>query len=140
MIISKEDYIPDKIVVSVIGPIELKLSGSTKRQEGGARDRMRQKAKEMGANAIINYECYTYLGLWLENKKSRYKGTAVIVEDIGTFWKGKECPHCGRRVRTGEKFCGSCGTELFWKGKICSQCGKRVWLGDSFCVSCGTKL
>ncbi|MFX1344110.1 MAG: zinc-ribbon domain-containing protein [Promethearchaeota archaeon] len=139
MIISKDDYIPDKIVISVIGPIEIKLSGPTKRQEGGARDLMRQKATEMGANAIINYECSTYLGI-LNDKKSQYKGTAVIVEDIGTFWKGKECSHCGKRVRVGEKFCGSCGAELFWKGKICSNCGKQVWMGDKFCGSCGAKL
>ncbi|MFW9939403.1 MAG: zinc-ribbon domain-containing protein [Candidatus Thorarchaeota archaeon] len=139
MNISKEDYIPDKIVISVIGPIEIKQSGPTKRQEGGAKDLMIQKATEMGANAIINYQSSNYLGFW-HTEKSRYKGTAVIVEDIGTFWKGKECSHCGKRIRTGEKFCGSCGAELFWKGKLCSHCGKQVWLGDKFCISCGSKL
>ena len=64
MIISKTDYIPDKVVVSVIGPIEIKRSGPTKKHEGNVKDIMVIKAKEMGANAIINYESFDFMGIW----------------------------------------------------------------------------
>ncbi len=50
---------------------------------------------------------------------------------------GARCPSCGQAVRTGAKFCDSCGAPL---QANCSQCGAALRPGAKFCDSCGAKV
>jgi hypothetical protein len=45
------------------------------------------------------------------------------------------CPHCGKPVRAGAKFCDSCGKSLVDK---CAKCGADLRPGAKFCDNCGT--
>lgn len=48
------------------------------------------------------------------------------------------CPHCGKEIPTGTKFCGECGKPL---GKTkCPACGTENEPGMKFCGNCGEKL
>jgi len=59
------------------------------------------------------------------------------------------CPTCGKPLRPGAKFCGSCGNEVTvgspqpaatpqqTNGNACPHCGKPVRLGAKFCNNCG---
>ena len=96
MIVIKKDHIPDKIIVSVLGNIEIKQKGSYKRNKGKGPDIMVEKAKEMGANAIINF-LYRGQGFW--ETYSHYTGLAVIVEDIRDYWQGQKCSNCGKPIK-----------------------------------------
>jgi hypothetical protein len=63
------------------------------------------------------------------------------------------CPNCGKPLRPGVRFCGSCGhtitdTPLAQAGAqpagpatiACPQCGKPVRVGAKFCSNCGKVL
>ena len=47
---------------------------------------------------------------------------------------GRECPSCGRVVRSGAKFCDRCGTALAFS---CPNCGRNLLPGSKFCDRCG---
>jgi len=110
MIVTRNDHIPDKIIVSVLGNIEIKQRGSYKRNKGKGPDLLVEKAKEMGANAITNYLVVDRLGVW-NNKNSYYSGLAVIVEEIGEYWRGQKCSNCGKPIKITSNFCGKCGSK-----------------------------
>jgi len=65
------------------------------------------------------------------------------------------CPNCGKPLRKGAKFCGSCGYEITSKQsvgaqsdssasnemkEICPYCGKKIRPGAKFCNSCGREI
>ncbi len=65
------------------------------------------------------------------------------------------CPNCGKPLRKGAKFCGSCGFEISSKQSVgaegeisastemkdvCPFCGKSVRPGAKFCNSCGREI
>jgi hypothetical protein len=58
------------------------------------------------------------------------------------------CPHCGRPVRMGAKFCASCGRTLTpapapplaAAPARCAHCGELLRLGAKFCRKCGMKV
>jgi len=65
------------------------------------------------------------------------------------------CPNCGKPLRTGAKFCGSCGFEITSQkpeesqaqilasnqsSDVCPHCGKSVRQGAKFCNSCGKSI
>jgi VWFA-related protein len=58
------------------------------------------------------------------------------------------CPHCGRPVRAGVRFCGACGKSLVASpsppapvaSNVCPRCGNMLHTGVKFCAKCGTKL
>ncbi len=45
------------------------------------------------------------------------------------------CPSCQAQVRSGAKFCDSCGTAL---ARHCTNCGAELTPGGKFCAECGT--
>ncbi|HOO22861.1 MAG TPA: SPFH domain-containing protein [Clostridia bacterium] len=47
------------------------------------------------------------------------------------------CPHCGKEVVKGAKFCPECGKPL---AETCPECGAEVAEGARFCPECGQKL
>jgi class 3 adenylate cyclase/tetratricopeptide (TPR) repeat protein len=47
------------------------------------------------------------------------------------------CPNCGAENPAGQRFCGSCGTEL---AQTCGSCGTANPPGQRFCGNCGTAL
>jgi predicted RNA-binding Zn-ribbon protein involved in translation (DUF1610 family) len=55
------------------------------------------------------------------------------------------CPSCGNLLKSGAKFCNSCGSVLAGTPKtvsvtVCPSCGKPLTPGKKFCRSCGNKL
>jgi hypothetical protein len=46
-----------------------------------------------------------------------------------------ECGNCHSQVRTGAKFCDSCGTPL---SKHCTNCNADLSATARFCAECGT--
>ena len=46
-----------------------------------------------------------------------------------------ECGNCHSQVRTGAKFCDSCGTAM---AKHCTNCNADVTATARFCAECGT--
>lgn len=55
------------------------------------------------------------------------------------------CPRCGNLLKSGAKFCNSCGSVIAGTPKtvsvpVCPSCGKPLTLGKKFCASCGNKL
>ena len=55
------------------------------------------------------------------------------------------CPHCGNVLKSGVKFCGSCGSVIAGIPKtvsvpVCPSCGRPLTPGKKFCASCGYKL
>jgi hypothetical protein len=46
-----------------------------------------------------------------------------------------ECGNCHSQVRTGAKFCDSCGTPM---AKHCTNCNADVTATARFCAECGT--
>lgn len=57
------------------------------------------------------------------------------------------CPHCGRPVRTGARFCAACGKPISLPPSApsqvatahCRQCGQALRPGAKFCAKCGTR-
>lgn len=47
-----------------------------------------------------------------------------------------KCIRCGNEVKTGQKFCGKCGTKIE-EGKICPSCGNKLSGKEKFCAECG---
>lgn len=50
---------------------------------------------------------------------------------------GAACPQCGQPLRSGDKFCATCGASL---AHLCGACGQPAQPGDKFCARCGAKL
>ena len=59
------------------------------------------------------------------------------------------CPHCGKPIRPGAKFCGSCGKTIQTAQPqpsspdaqvACPHCGKPVRKDARFCASCGQSI
>jgi subtilisin family serine protease len=59
-----------------------------------------------------------------------------------------QCPHCGKPVRPGARFCVACGKSLLpqspapgiaAQGQPCRQCGQVLRPGARFCARCGTR-
>ena len=51
------------------------------------------------------------------------------------------CPSCGKKALTSDRFCRACGNELEKKTSIaCTACGKTVPLPAEFCGHCGYEL
>lgn len=59
------------------------------------------------------------------------------------------CQHCGKPVRPGARFCGSCGSALQEakaapspkaEGDLCPHCGEPVRPDAKFCASCGQSI
>ena len=57
------------------------------------------------------------------------------------------CPHCGKEVASGVKFCRFCGTAIpevqatpQTRGIFCPQCGAPLPEGAKFCNKCGATL
>ncbi|MBD3206715.1 zinc-ribbon domain-containing protein [Candidatus Bathyarchaeota archaeon] len=50
-----------------------------------------------------------------------------------------KCPSCGADVPKGNKFCGQCGSKISMITK-CPNCGTENPSGNKFCKDCGTKL
>lgn len=57
------------------------------------------------------------------------------------------CPNCGKPVRPGTRFCGSCGAPIPASprlvapaGAVCPHCGKPVRPGAKFCSHCGKTI
>ena len=57
------------------------------------------------------------------------------------------CHQCGKDIRAGKKFCGSCGAQVSFPSfaqpenkKVCQKCGNRVKVQDKICALCGTGL
>ncbi len=57
------------------------------------------------------------------------------------------CPQCGKAIKPGRKFCGSCGTPVALSAPpqtpaklTCPQCHQPVNPGAKFCRNCGTLL
>ena len=56
------------------------------------------------------------------------------------------CPKCGKEVKEGDRFCGSCGAtiepiKVEKVGKrVCSKCGAELVEGAKFCSSCGARI
>jgi len=48
-----------------------------------------------------------------------------------------KCPHCGKEIKAGSKFCPECGKPT---GNVCPKCGATVSEGAKFCPECGTSL
>src|SRR6266702_5679633 len=48
-----------------------------------------------------------------------------------------ECGNCHSQVRSGAKFCDSCGTPM---SKHCSNCSASLNPGSKFCAECGTPV
>ena len=63
---------------------------------------------------------------------------------------GSVCPACGKPVRTGSKFCRSCGAALpaapaepaapVPETRFCQGCGAPLRKGDLFCMKCGHRV
>lgn len=47
------------------------------------------------------------------------------------------CPQCGAVLRTGDTFCGKCGTRIEY---ACAKCGATLEPDDTFCGRCGARL
>ena len=108
MIVSKTDYIKEKIIVSVLGEVKIKQLAGYGIGEGKAMEKMIRKAKTMGANAIINF---SYRGPGFPGIYNHYRGLAVIVEDYRKYWQGQKCSNCGKKIKITAHFCGFCGTK-----------------------------
>jgi membrane protease subunit (stomatin/prohibitin family) len=55
--------------------------------------------------------------------------------------KVKICPSCGAENPVGNRFCGSCGTDMSPKKTVtCSNCGSQVPEGNRFCGNCGKPM
>ena len=112
-IISKTDNIPAKRIVKALETIVLKGSKMWKNwSEAIAMERIRQKAIEIGANAVINFR-YNEDGTHIF-----CTGLGVIVEDIETTSSPMNessnvsfCESCGNEKQNSHKFCPFCGTE-----------------------------
>lgn len=57
----------------------------------------------------------------------------------------RNCPGCGSPVKSGQKFCGVCGTKLFEEKTIyapmrCPNCSSPISMGQKYCGTCGTML
>ena len=65
------------------------------------------------------------------------------------------CPNCGKPLRPGARFCGSCGFDvtaespshppaespsLHENGELCPHCGNKVRPGAKFCNTCGKTI
>lgn len=59
------------------------------------------------------------------------------------------CPYCGTPVKSGVKFCGSCGARMGGSPPVspatppsptCPGCGAAIVAGKKFCGMCGQKL
>ncbi|MGC9308558.1 MAG: heavy metal-binding domain-containing protein [Thermoplasmatota archaeon] len=76
MIVVREDSIPDKRIVDVLGAIEANSGALAVNTVKSARKRLEKQAENMGANAIINYKIKKeIMGLG-----ALATGTAVVVE------------------------------------------------------------
>lgn len=114
-IISKTDNIPAKRIVKALETIVIRSSemwSITSWNEAKAMERIMQKAKQMGANAVVNF---------IYKKKGTHiscTGLGVIVEDIDTGTSHirenndiKFCENCGNKMQSFYKFCPFCGAE-----------------------------
>jgi membrane protease subunit (stomatin/prohibitin family) len=55
--------------------------------------------------------------------------------------KVKSCPSCGAENPVGNRFCGSCGTDMSPKKTVtCKNCGSQVPEGNKFCGNCGKPM
>lgn len=58
--------------------------------------------------------------------------------------RGATCHACGKPLKAGVKFCGSCGTVnaavSVPAAPTCPHCGTPVRAGAKFCASCGNKI
>jgi len=113
VIVSKTDKIPTKRIVSVLRTITLRGSEMwSKWDEAKAMERIMFKAKQIGANAVINF---TYRK---EGTHVFCTGLGAIVEDIepilpdvGEKKELKLCENCGSQLQKEYKFCPFCGAE-----------------------------
>lgn len=68
------------------------------------------------------------------NSQNARAGTAVDGVTISSE-RNVTCPHCGKVIDQGMRFCPECGKPLV---KTCPKCGKLV--RGRFCGDCGTKV
>ena len=48
-----------------------------------------------------------------------------------------KCKKCGAELKTGDKFCMSCGAKV---ESYCPNCGQILGTGENFCSNCGQKI
>jgi len=53
---------------------------------------------------------------------------------------GVTCQSCGVSNRSGQKFCGECGSPLEQKKGVCAKCGAENGPDQKFCGECGNGL
>jgi len=76
------------------------------------------------------------------------------LEDQLRILRGQDkCPHCGKIIATGAKFCPNCGGKIEQAApaaapaaeqsaaqRACPRCGQPLEENAAFCTSCGTKV
>ena len=77
-----------------------------------------------------------------EQEEKSIKEEKIIKEE--NVPQEMSCPSCGKPIKSGNIFCGHCGTPLTVKKNerevICPQCGFDMKPGVKFCGKCGFKL
>ena len=113
MLVSKTDNIPTKKIISILGNISINRVEWWGHDETKAMEKLIEKAKSMGANAIINFS-YNDSGVFGAYGNSN--GIAVITENIDkkdskeiTSTDYKFCHKCGEKIPNSYDFCGKCG-------------------------------
>lgn len=77
------------------------------------------------------------VALKLLQKNHRTSGDIVLTVYL--------CPKCGKKAKSGDKFCSSCGavivSQTYVKEEnVCSKCGQKAEPGTRFCSVCGGEI
>ena len=63
----------------------------------------------------------------------------IDIKKVEKDTKELKCWNCGEKIKSGDKFCSKCGSEVN-KKRVCSSCGKEVGQDSEYCSYCGKKL
>ena len=63
----------------------------------------------------------------------------IDIKKVEKDTKELKCWNCGEKIKSDDKFCSKCDSEVN-KKRVCSSCGKEVGQDFEYCSYCGKKL
>lgn len=110
MIVLKTDNIPNQKIIKVLGKVKTRLFAEPcESTEIAAKEKLKRKAKALGADAIINfdYKCWGFP----ETLVTVYRGLAVKTDftfPIQQALNTDVCWNCGTKINKDQLYCRVC--------------------------------
>mgnify|MGYP001420769529 CR=1 FL=1 len=130
-----------KVVVGEILPVAGQKVADT--VVSTAKQQVEQKVREEVSKQITEK-------IGTQKKPEAVPQESVVAQgEVPAVTPGTACPSCGKFVKPGAKFCGSCGARMGERASPppaappspgCPRCGAAIVAGKKFCGSCGQKL